>query len=168
MSGSNYCFLTCKHISQEADKVVWYSHLLKYFPQFVVIHTVKHFSVANKAEIDVSLELCGFFNNPRDVGCLISGSSPFSKSSLSIGKFVVHILLKPGLENFENYFASVWDECNCAVVWTLCGIAFFGIIQTFLGLYPTIHKYVSHHTLRSVSNLMWISMTTCNYIFNVI
>ena len=168
MSGSNYCFLTCKHISQEADKVVWYSHLLKYFPQFVVIHTVKHFSVAIKAEVDVSLELSCFFSNPRDVGYLISGSSPFSKSSLSIGKFVVHILLKPGLENFENYFASVWDECNCAVVWTLCGIAFFGIIQTFLGLYPTVHKYVSHHTLRSVSNLMWISMTTCNYIFNVI
>ena len=96
-----------------------------------MIHTVKYFSVVHKAEVDVSLELTSFFNNPVDVGCLVSGSSPFSKSSLNIGKFVVHILLKPGLENFENYFASMWDECNCAVIWTLCGIAFFGIIQTF-------------------------------------
>ena len=94
--------------------MVWYSHLLKYFPQFVVVHTVKYFGIINKTEVDVSLEL--FFDSPVDLGYLISGSFLFSKSSLNIWKFVVHILLKPGLENFENYFASVWDECNCVVV----------------------------------------------------
>jgi len=124
MSSSNCCFLTCIQISQEAGQVVWYSHLLKNFPQFVVIHTVKGFGIVNKAEVDVFLELSCFFNDPADVGNLISGSSAFSKSSLNICKFTVHILLKPGLENFEHYFASVWDECNCAVVWTFFGIAF--------------------------------------------
>ena len=87
--------------------MVWYSHLLKYFPQFVVIHKVKGFGIVNKAEIDVFLELSGFFDDPMVVGNLISGSSAFSKSSLNICKFIVHILLKPGLENFEHYFASV-------------------------------------------------------------
>jgi len=92
--------------------------------QFVVIHTVKGFSVVNEAEVDVFLELSCFFNNPMDVDNLISGSSAFSQSSLNIWKFTVHILLKPGLENFEHYFASVWDECNSAVVWTFFGIFF--------------------------------------------
>jgi len=87
--------------------VVWYSHLLKNFPQFVVIHTVEGFGVVNKAEVDVFLELSCFFNDPMDVGNLISGSSAFSKSSLNIWKFTVNVLLKPGLENFEYYFASV-------------------------------------------------------------
>ena len=112
-------------ISQEAGQVVWYSHLFKNFPQFVVIHTVKGFSIVNKAEADVFLELSCFFHDPADVGNLISGSSAFSKSSLGIWKFMVHILLKPGLENFENYFDSVWDEYNLAVVWTSIGIALF-------------------------------------------
>ena len=94
-------------VSQEAGKVVWYSHLLKNFPQFVVIHTVKGFGIVNKAEVDVFLELSCFFDDPTDVGILISGSSAFSKSSLNIWKFSVHILLKPSLENFENYFASM-------------------------------------------------------------
>ena len=124
MSSSNYCFLICIQISHKAGKVIWYSHLLKNFPQFVVIHTVKGFGIVNKAEIDVFLELSCFFDDPTDVGNLISGSSAFSKSSLNIWKFVVHVLFKPGLENFEHYFASVWDECNCAVVWTFFGIAF--------------------------------------------
>ena len=87
--------------------VVWYSHLSKNFAQFVVIHTVKGFGTVNKAEIDVILELSCFFDNPVDVGYLISGSSAFSKSSLNIWKFMVHELLKLGLENFEHYFASV-------------------------------------------------------------
>ena len=87
--------------------MVWHSHLLKNFPQFVVIHIVKDFGVINKAEVDVFLELSHFFNDPVDVGNLISGSSAFSKSSLNIWKFMVHILLKPGLENFEHYFASM-------------------------------------------------------------
>ena len=87
--------------------MVWYSHLLKNFPQFVVIHTVKGFGIVNKAEIDVFMELSCFFNDPADVGNLISGSSAFSKSNLNIWMFMVHILFKPGLENFEYYFASM-------------------------------------------------------------
>ena len=125
MSSSNCCFLTCIQISQEAGEVVWYSHLFKNFPQFVVIHTVKGFSVVNEAKIDVFLELSCFFDDPADVGNLISGSSSFSKSSLNIWKFMVHVLLKPGLENFDHYFASVWDECNCVVLWTFFDIALF-------------------------------------------
>ena len=82
--------------------MVWYSHLLKNFPQFIVIHTVKGFGIVNKAEIDAFLELSCFFDDPADVDNLISGSSAFSKTSLNIRKFTVHILLKPGLENFER------------------------------------------------------------------
>ena len=104
---SNCCFLTCIQISQEAGQVVWYSHLFQNFPQFDVIHTVKGFGIVNKAEVDVFLELSCFFHDPVDVGNLISGSSTFSKSSLNIWKFMVHVLLKPGLENFEYYFASM-------------------------------------------------------------
>ena len=99
MSSSNCCILTCIQDSQEADQVVWYSHLFQNFPQFIVIHTAKGFGIVNKAEIDVFLELSCFFNDPVDVGYLISGSSAFSKSSLNIWKFTVHVLLKPGLEN---------------------------------------------------------------------
>ena len=87
--------------------MVWYSHLLKDFPQFIVVHTVKDFGIVNKAEIDVFLELSCFFDDPADVGNLISGSSAFSKSSLNIWKFMVHVLLKLGLENFDHYFISV-------------------------------------------------------------
>ena len=96
--------------------MVWYSHLLQNFSQFIVIHTVKGFGIVNKAKIDVFLEFACFFFDAADVGNLISGSSAFSKTSLNIRKFTVHILLKPGLENFEHYFTSVGDECNCAVV----------------------------------------------------
>ena len=122
MSSSNCCFLTCIQISQEAGQVVWYSHLFKNFPQFVVIHTVKGLGIVNK--VDVFLELLCFFNDPTDVGYLISGSSAFSKSSLNIWNFMVHVPLKPGLENFEHYFTSVWNECSCVVVWAFFGIAF--------------------------------------------
>ena len=87
--------------------MVWYSHLFKNFPQFVVIHTVKGFGIVNDAVIDVFLKLSCFFDVPMDVGNLVSGSSAFSKSSLNIWKFTVHILLKPGLEKFEYYFASM-------------------------------------------------------------
>ena len=107
MSSSNCCFLTRIQISQEAGQVVWCSHLLKNFPQFIVIHTVKGFGIVNKAEVHVFLELSCFFHDPADVGYLISGSSAFSKFSLNIWKFSVHILLKLGLENFEHYFASM-------------------------------------------------------------
>ena len=96
MSSSNCCLMTYIQISQEAGQVVWYSHLLKNFPQFVVIHTVKGFDIVSKAEVDVFLDLSCFFDDPVDVGNLISGSSVFSKSSLNIWKFTVHVLLKPG------------------------------------------------------------------------
>ena len=86
--------------------MLWYSHRLKNFPQFVVVHTVKGFGIVHKAEVDVFLELC-FFDDSADVGNLVSGSSAFSKTSLNIWKFMVHVLLKPGLENFEHYFTSV-------------------------------------------------------------
>ena len=124
MSSSNCCFLICIQISQEAGQVVWYSHLFQNFPQFTVIHTVKGFGIVNKAEVDVCLELSFFFDDLLDVGYLISGSSTFSKTSLEIWKFTLHVLLKPGLENFEHYFTSMWDECNCEVVWTFFCIAF--------------------------------------------
>ena len=97
-------------ISQEAGQVVWYSHLFQNFPQLIVIHTVKGFGIVNKAEIDVFLELSCFFDDPEDVGNLISGSSAFSKTSLNICKSTnccVYELLKPGLQNFEHYFTSV-------------------------------------------------------------
>ena len=96
--------------------MVWYSHLFQDFLQYIVVHTVKGFGIVNKAEVDVFLELSCFFHDPADVGNLISGSSAFSKTSLNMREFTVHVLLKPGLENFEHYFTSVWDECNCAVV----------------------------------------------------
>ena len=118
------CFLTCTQISQKAGRVIWYSHLFKNFPQFVVIHTVIGFSVVNEAEVDIFLEFLCLFYDPVDAGNFISGSSAFSESGLNICKFLVHVLLKPHLENFEHYFTSLWDECNCAVVWAFFGIAF--------------------------------------------
>ena len=123
MSSSNCCFLTCIQISQEAGQVVWYSHLFQNFPQFIVIHIVKGFGIVNKAEIDVFLEPSRFFDDPAELGDLIYCSSAFSKTNLHIWKSKVHLLLKPSLENFDYYFASVW-QCNCAVVWTFFGIAF--------------------------------------------
>ena len=106
MSGSNYCFLTCIQISHEAGQVISYSHLLKNFP-VCCDHSFKGFGLVNKAEVDVFLKLSCFFDDPVDFGNLISDSSGFSKSSLNIWKFMVHVLLKPGLENFEHYFVSV-------------------------------------------------------------
>src|SRR5574337_612931 len=116
MSSSNCCFLTCIQDSQEVGQLVWYSYLFQNVPQFIVIHTVKGFGIDNKAKIDVILELSCFFDDPADVGNLISGSSAFSKTCLNIWNFTVHVLLKPGLDNFEHYFTSVRDECNCVVV----------------------------------------------------
>ena len=121
--------------------------------QFVVIHTGKSFGVVIKAEVDVFLELSCFFCEPVDVGNLISGSSVFSKSSLNIWKFLVHILLKPGLENFEHYFASVWDEYSCMVVWTFFSIAFlwdwnenwpFPVLWPLLS-FPNLLAYWAQH-----------------------
>ena len=113
MSSSNCCFLTCIQVSQEAGQVVWYSHLLQNFPQFIVIHMVKGFGVANKAEIDVFLGLSCFFNDPAYIGNLISGSSAFSKTSLNIWKFSVHVLLKPGLEYYSAIRSNYLSQFYC-------------------------------------------------------
>ena len=137
MSSPNHCFLTRWQISQEAGQMVWYS--MKNFPQFFVIHAIKGFGIVNKAEIDVLLELSCFFDDPTYVGNLISGSSAFSKSSLNIWKFIVHVLLKPGLENFEHYFASVWDECNCALSEYSSALPFFGI-----GMKTDLFQFCGH------------------------
>ena len=107
MFDSNCCFLICIQVSQETGKVVWYSYLFKNFPQFFVIHTVKGFTIVNEAEVDIFLEFPSFFYDPVNVGNLISCSSAFSKPSLNICKFSVHVLLKSSLKNFEYYFASM-------------------------------------------------------------
>ena len=120
MSDSNCWFLVYIHISQEAVNVVWYSHLFQNVPQFIVIHTVKGFGVVNEAEVDVFLELSCCLDDTIDVGNLISGSSAFSKSSLNIWKFTVHVLLKPGLENFKHHFTSVrWVQLcgSLSILW---------------------------------------------------
>ena len=161
MSSSNCCFLTCIQICQEAGQVVWYSHLFQNFPQFLMIHTIKGFGIVNKAEVDVFLELSCFFNDPTDVGNLISGSSEFSKSSLNIWKFMVHVLLKPGLKNFEHYFTSVWDDCSCEVVWAFFGIAFlwdwnenwpFPVLWPLLSFPNVLAFWVQHFHSISPSN----------------
>ena len=116
MSSSNCCFLTYIQVSQETDKVVWYFHLLKNFPQIVVIHTVKDFHVVNEAEEGVSQEFPCFPYDPVCFGSFISGSSAFSKFSLYIWKFSFHILLKPSLKDFEHYLASMRNEQNYTIV----------------------------------------------------
>ena len=163
MSSSNCCFLTCIQVSQEAGQVVCYSHLFQNFPQFIVIHTVKVFGIANKAEIYVFVELSWFFNDPADIGNLISGFSAFSKTSLNIWKFTVHVLLKPGLENFEHYFTRVWDECNCATVWAFFGISFlwdwnknwpFPVLWPLLSFPNLLTYWVQHfHSIFSLLKL---------------
>ena len=126
MSSSNCCFLPAYSFSRGRSGGLVFPSLEK-FSRVYCGPQVKDFGILNKAEEDVFLELSCFFSDIMDIGNLISGSSLFSKSSLNTCKFTVHIMLKPGLENLEHYFASMWDECNCAVVWTFFGIAFFGI-----------------------------------------
>ena len=176
MSSSNCCFLTCIQISQEAGQVVWYSHLSQNFPHFIVIHTVKGFGIVNKAEIDVFLELSYFFYNPADVGNLISGSSAFSKSSLNIWMFSAPVPLTPCLENFEHYFASMWDECNCVLVWTFFGIAFlwdwnenwpFPVLWPLLSFPNLLAYWVQHlHSIifQDLKQLNWNSITSTSFV----
>ena len=151
MSGSNCCFLTCIQISQEAGKVVWYSYLSKNLN--LLWSTVKGFDIVNKAEVYAFLELPCFFYAPTDAGNLISCSFAFSTSSLNIWKFLVHILLKPHLENFQHYLACMWDECNCVVVWKFFCIAFlwdwnenwpFPVLWSLLS-FPHLLAYRVHH-----------------------
>ena len=125
MSHYNSCFLTCIQISQKAGTLAWYPHLLKNFPQFAEIYRVKGIDKINAAEVDGFLEFPCLFYDLTNVGNLMSDSSARSKSSLNILEFLVHILLKPCLENFEHYFASRWDERSCAGVWIFFGIALF-------------------------------------------
>ena len=176
MSSSNCCFLTCIQMSQEAGQVVWYAHLFQNFPQFIVIHTVKGFGIVNKAEIDAFLKVSCFFHDPADVGNLISGSSAFSQSSLNIWTFMVHILLKRGLENFEHYFTSMWDECNCAVVWAFFGIAFlwdwnenwpFSVLWPVLSFSDLLTYWVQHfHSIifQDLKSLNWNSITSTSFV----
>ena len=122
MSSSNCCFLTYIQVSRR--QIRWSGiPISENFPQFVVIHIIKGFSIVNEAEVDVFLEFSCFFDNPAYVDNLISGSSAFSKSSLNIWKLSVHVLLKSGLENFEHDLASMWNECNCIVFCTFFFIA---------------------------------------------
>ena len=164
MSSSNCCFLTCIQISQDAGQVVWHSHLFQNFPQFIVIHTVKGIGIVNSRNRCFSGTLLLFLQSSRCWQfyfwflCL-------SKTQLNIWKFTVQVLLKPGLENFEHHFASVWDECNCAVVWAFSGIAFlwdwngnlpFPVLWPLLSFWHKMNmwkwKFLSH---------VWLSGTTC-------
>ena len=151
--------------------MVWYSHLFKNFLQFVVIHTIKGFGILNKAEVDVFLELACFFSDPKDVDNLISGSSAFFKSSLNIWKFMVHLLLKAGLENFEHYFARLWDKCHCAAVWAFSGIAFlwdwneswpFPVLWPLLSFPNLLTYWVQFHSVifQDLKYLNWNSTKT--------
>ena len=176
MPSSNCCFLTCIQVSQETGQMVWYSHLFQNFPQFIVIHTVESFGIVNKAEIDVFLELSCFFDDPVDIVNLISGFSAFSKTSLNIWKFSVHVLLKPGLENFEHYFTSVWNECNCAVVRAFLRIAFlsdwnenwsFPVLWPLLSFPNLLAYWVQHlHSIifQDLKKLNWNFITSTNFV----
>ena len=144
--------------------MAWCSHLFRNFPQYIVIHTVKGFGIVNKAEVNVFLELSCFFDDPTDVGNLISGSSAFSKSQLE--HLEVHVLLKPGLENVKHYFVSMWNECNCAVVWAFFGTAFlwdwnenwpFPVLWPLLS-FPNLLAYWVQHFSRA-SFRIWNSST---------
>ena len=156
MSKSNCCFFTCIQVLRR--QVRWFGIPISWrIFHFVVIHAVKGFRIINESEVDVFLEFSCFFNDPTDVGSLISGSSAFSKSSLNIWKFSVHILLKSSLGNYEHYFASVWDECNCAVVWTFFGIAFpwdwnenwpFGVLRPLLSFSNLLAYWVLFHSFK--------------------
>ena len=137
--------------------MVWYSCLFQNFPRFIVIHTVKGFGIVNKAEIDVFLELSCFFHDPVDLGNLISGSSAFSKPAWTFGSSMVHVLLKSGLENFEYYFTSMWDECSCVVVWALFGIAFlwdYNMLSSLLSISKTLPSYKTE-TPYPLNNNFW-------------
>ena len=156
--------LSCIQDSQEAGKVVWYSYLFKNFPQSVVTHTVKGFNIVKWSRSRCFSGIL-FFYDPADAGNLISGSSAFSKFSLYIWKFSVHILLTPSLKDFEHYFASMWNECNCVVVCTFFGIAFlwdwnenwpFPVLWPLLS-FPNLLTYWVQHFIIASSLRIWNS-----------
>ena len=175
MSSSNFCFLTCIQISQDAGKVVWYSHFFKKFSVCCDPHS-QVFGIVKKADVGFFLELSCFFYDPTYVGNWISDSSAFSKSSLNIWELVVHVLLKPGLENFEHYFASMWGKCNCVVVWTFFGIAFlwdwnenwpFPVLWPLLS-FPNFLAYwlQDFHSIifQDLKQLNWNSITSISFV----
>ena len=137
--------------------MIGFGYKYKIFPQFIVIHTVKGFGIVHKAEIDVYLELSCFFHDPADVGNLISGSSAFSKTSFNIREFTVHVLLKPGLEKFEHYFTSMWDEYNCVVVWAFFCIAFLWNMR------PNKDQKRKCWWWNNVSRTLDMNTKTCNF-----
>ena len=122
MSSSNHCFLSCIQVCQEADNVVQYSHCIKNISWFVVSHTSKGFSIVNETEVDIFTGMPCFFYDPAYVANLISGSSALFKFSLHIWKISVHVLLKSSLNDFEHNIVSMWNECNCIVIWTFFSI----------------------------------------------
>ena len=158
MFSSNCCFLTCIQISQEAGQVVWYSHLFKNFPQFVVIFTVKGFSDVDEAQVYVFLDFPCFLYDPADVGALISGSSAFSKSSLYIWKFLVHVLLKPRLKDFKHNLTSMWNDSNYTVVWMSYCIDLFSSSVAHCWVFQ-ISWHVECSTLTASSFKIWNSST---------
>ena len=172
------CFLFCIQVSQEAGNVVWYSHLLKNFPQFVVIHIVKDVSIISETKVDVFLKFSSFFYDLKDAGNLISGYPPFSKSSLNISKFSVHVLLKSSLENFVHYFVIMWNECNHALVWKFFDIAFlwdwnenwpFPVLWPLLS-FPNLLAYWVQHSqsiiFEDLKQLSWNSITSTSFVYS--
>ena len=151
-------------------------HFTKNFSQFVVIHTVKSFGIVNEAEVDIFLKFSCFSYDPMNIGNLIPGSSAFSKSSMNIWKFLVHVLLKPGLNDFEHYFASMWDECNCVVVWAFFGIAFlwdwnenwpFPVLWPQLSFLNFLAYWVQHfHSIifQDLKGLNWNPITSTSFV----
>ena len=186
MSSSNCCFLICIQFSQGAGQVVWYSHLFQNFPQFIVIHTVEGFGIVNKAEIDVFLELSAFSMIQRMLAIWSLVPLPFLKSAWTrieswlnhslTAWITVHVLLKPDLENFEHYFASVWDECNYAVVWVFFVIVFlwdwnenwpFPVLWPLLS-FPNLLAYWMQHfqsiIFYDLKELNWNSITSTSFV----
>ena len=166
MSSFNCCFLTCIEISLEAGQVVWYAHLFQNFPQFIVIHIVKGFGIVNKAEVDVFSGTLLLFSWSSRCWQFDLWFLCLFQNQLEHLKYMVHILLKPGLENFEHYFTSVWVECNCAVVWAFFGIAFlwdwnknwpFPVLWPLLS-FPNLLAYWVQH-FHSIIFRIWNSST---------
>ena len=175
MSSSNCCFLTCIKISQEEGQVVWYSHLFQNFPVCGDPHS-QRLGIVNKAEVGVLPELSCIIDDPMNAGHLISSSPAFSKTSLNTWKFMIHVLLKPGLENFVHYFTSMWDECNCVVVWAFFGIAFlwdwnenwpFPVLWPLLSFPNLLACWVQHfHSIifQDLKQLNWNSITPTSFV----
>ena len=151
MSGSDCCFLICIQISQETDKVVWYPHLFTSFPQFVVIHIVKGFSTINEKEVDVFLEYPCFLYDTANVGNLLSGSSAFSKPSLDIWKFLLHVMLKPSMQDFKHDVTTTGDECKCPKVWT-----FFSTALVFTSYFTEIWFPETSRSETSISKVIGV------------